>query len=170
MSLQVDDALTLVDILDQVSRPMIVGAYRPMPHTGSRESEHGARPPEKEHSHPPEGLLLMERPTQFLYTLGEHLKGGQHRSHFRTVRRCLEGFLQREPRVCEDFPHSSSPGVVRNQAGSSPALYILTGPLMTRSNVYSEKSWSGGVSRTQTSCLSWVSPRNSFRFASSPNG
>ena len=41
MSLQGDDAVTLVDILDQVSSPMIIGTPRLIPHAGFRGSKYG---------------------------------------------------------------------------------------------------------------------------------
>ena len=42
MSLQGDDAVILVDILDQVGRPMMIGAPRFIPFTGIRGSEYAA--------------------------------------------------------------------------------------------------------------------------------
>ena len=76
MSLQGDDAVTLADVLDQVSRLTgIIGAPRLIPFTGIRSSEYPARPPEEERSDPPGGLRFTGRPTTFLHNLGEYLKG-----------------------------------------------------------------------------------------------
>ena len=70
MSLQGDDAVTLVDILDQVSGPTrTIGTSRLIPFTGIRSSEYAARPSEEECSDPPESLRFTGHPTAFLHTL-----------------------------------------------------------------------------------------------------
>ena len=124
MSLQGDDAVTLVDILDQVSGPTrTIGTSRLTPFTGIRGSEYAARPPEEECSDSPESLRFTGHLTAFLHTLGEHLKGGRHRICFRRIHRCLERPPQWESRVHKSIPSLHRREPVQNQTGLQQVIF-----------------------------------------------
>ena len=76
MSLQGDDALTLIDILDQVSRPIIIGAPSLIQlHRLSRLRTWGLTSGESAFATFGESVVCR-LPYRFLRGLGEHLEGG----------------------------------------------------------------------------------------------
>ena len=118
MSLQGDDALTLVGILDQVSRLDDDWNILLISRVGLRRSKYGSRPPEKVRSHPPENLWLANHPSAFLHTLGEYLKGGGHRIRVWGLCGCLARAPQWESRVHQGVPRLHGRESVKNQTGT----------------------------------------------------
>lgn len=76
ISLEGDDALTFVDILDQVSGRRTTAASCLTPRTGFGIPGHGPWPPDKTLSHPSESLWFTGHPPTFFYTLEQHSEGG----------------------------------------------------------------------------------------------
>ena len=118
MSLQGDDALTLVGILDQVSRLDDNWNILLISRVGFRGSKYGSRPPEKVRSHPPESLWLAVHPSAFLHTLGEYLQGGGYRHRLWGVYGCLERAPQPNSCVYQGVPRPSARESVKNQTGT----------------------------------------------------
>ena len=129
MSLQGDDALTLVDILDQVGRLDDNQNASLIPRVGFRGSKYGSRPPEKVCSYPPKSLWFTNHPSTFLHTLGEYLQGGGHWIRIWRLRGCLERASQRESCVHQGVPRLYGREPVKNQTGMWLVILRVNAPL-----------------------------------------